>query len=216
MSFRTSQPNFSKGEISPELIARTDVAAYSAASEKARNVFIRKYGGYRKRMGTRYVAEAHDASQPVRLIPFQFSIDQAYALEFGQGYMRAAANGGMILEQRLTIEAVTLGATTTIRAAYHGNSVGDEVYFDGVLGTVELNGRMGRVVSVIDVNRFVVDIDSRGFSPFIGDSGGATRPSPPAPPPPPPPVPEPTPEPPPPDTGGGGGRPRLYPDQQIP
>lgn len=206
MAFRVTLPNFSKGEIGPELIARTDVAAYSAAARLARNVFVRKYGGLSKRMGTRFVAEVHDASQPVRLIPFQFSTVQAYALEFGQGYMRVAANGGMVLEQALTIQSITLGATTTIQTAFHAYAVGDEVYLSGISGTTELNGRMVKVIAVPNANSFVVNVDSRGFGAFTADSGGITRTNDPTPPPAPPPVPDPTPAPPPPETGGGGSR----------
>src|SRR3569623_1015316 len=56
---------------------------------------------------------------PVRLIPFQFSIEQSYALEMGQGYMRPAANGGLVIEERLTSTDLTPGATTTVEAAFH-------------------------------------------------------------------------------------------------
>jgi hypothetical protein len=140
----------------------------------------------------------------VRLMPFQFSLTQTYALEMGQAYMRAAANGGMVIEGQLTITAITRGATTTIAAAFHDYKVGDQVYFSGILGTTELNGKIGRVLSVVPDTSFVVDIDSMRFTGFGGDTGGSTRiaspPSPPAS----PPVPPPPPPPPPPETGGGG------------
>lgn len=205
MAFRTNLPNFSKGELAPELIARTDVASYSAGVRRGRNVFIRKYGGLSKRMGTRFVSEVLDASQPVRLLPFQFSIEQAYALEFGQGYMRPAANGGMLLEEALAITGIDRGLTTVIHAAFHGYAVGDLVYFRDVAGMPEINGRTAKVVAVGGPGAFTVDVDSRAFSPFTGDAGGITRAGDPTPPPPPPPVPNPTPTPTPPSTGGGGG-----------
>jgi len=140
----------------------------------------------------------------VRLMPFQFSLTQTYALEMGQAYMRAAANGGMVIEDKLTITAVTRGATTIIAAAYHGYKAGDQVYFSGILGTIELNGKIGRVVDGGDAGHFVVDIDSTGFAAFTGDTGGTARSGAPPAPPPSPPVPPPPPPPPPPDTGGGG------------
>jgi hypothetical protein len=205
MAYRASLPNFSKGELAPELIARTDVASYSAGVRRARNVFIRKYGGLSKRMGTRFVSEVLDATQPVRLLPFQFSIEQAYALEFGQGYMRPAANGGMLLEEALTITGIDRGATTIIHAAFHGYSVGDLVYFRDVAGMAQINGRTGKVVAIGGSGTFTVNVDSRAFSPFTTDAGGITRAGTPAPPPAPPPVPEPTPEPEQPVTGGNGG-----------
>lgn len=205
MAFRASLPNFSKGELAPELVARTDVASYQAGVRRARNVFVRKYGGLSKRMGTRFVSEVLDPTQPVRLIPFQFSIEQAYALEMGQGYMRPAANGGMLLEQALTITGIDRGLTTTVHSAFHGYAVGDIAYFRDVAGMVEINGRSGKVVAVPDANTVVVAIDSRAFQPFTGDAGGVTNTAPPAPTPTPPPVPDPTPTPTPPSVGGGGG-----------
>lgn len=202
---RVGSPNFSKGEISEDLLGRVDVSAYQAGLKRARNVIVLKYGGVAKRPGTRLVAEVYDDSSKVRLIPFQFSLTQTYCLELGQAYMRPAALGGMVLEDKLTVQAVTPGATTAIRADYHGYSVGDQVYLSGVVGMTELNGKIGRVVSVPDANNFTVNINSSTFSAFTGDTGGTIRTAAPPPPPPPPPVPPPPSPPPPVVVGGGNG-----------
>ena len=98
MAYRAAKPNFSKGELADDLLGRFDVEAYGAGLKRARNVIIMKYGGITKRPGTRLVAEVHDDSQAIRLIPFQFSIDQAYVLEMGHNYMRPAALGGVVLD----------------------------------------------------------------------------------------------------------------------
>lgn len=98
MSFRTAQPNFSRGELAPDLYGRFDVDAYGAGVKQARNVFILKYGGLSKRPGTLFVAEVIDDSADNRLIPFQFSLTQAYALEFGEDYMSPCADGGRVLD----------------------------------------------------------------------------------------------------------------------
>ncbi|MEO7687719.1 MAG: hypothetical protein ABIS51_00430 [Sphingomonas sp.] len=143
-------------------------------------------------------------NQSVRLMPFQFSLEQTYALELGQGYMRPAALGGMVIEDKIAITAITLGSTTMIAAAYHDYHVGDQVYFSGILGAIELNGKIGRVLSIVADVSFTVDINSTGFTAFTGDTGGLTRTAPPAAPPTAPPVPPPPPPPPPPPTGGGG------------
>lgn len=202
---RVGSPNFSKGEISEDLLGRVDVSAYQAGLKRARNVIVLKYGGVTKRPGTRLVAEVYDDSKEVRLIPFQFSLTQTYCLEMGQAYMRPAALGGMVIEDKLTVQAVTPGTTTQLRADYHGYSVGDQVYLSGVVGMTELNGKIARVVSVQDANNFTVNVDSTAFSAFTGDTGGTIRTSAPPPPPPPPPVPPPPSPTPPPDVGGGGG-----------
>ncbi|MDB5705742.1 MAG: Phage protein [Sphingomonas bacterium] len=204
MALRTGQPNFSKGELAEDLISRVDVAAYAAGLRRARNVVILKYGGVTKRPGTRLVTEVHDDGAPVRLVPFQFSINQTYALELGQGYMRVAANGAQVIEQKLDIVSIAKGATTTIEAAYHGYAPGDEIYFSGIEGMTELNGRKYPVVAGGDASHFVIDVDSTGFADFDGDTGGTTRLAPPPSVPTPPPPPPEAPPPPPPDTGGGG------------
>ena len=206
MALRVGSPNFSKGELADELIARVDVAAYGAGTKRARNVQILKYGGLTKRPGTRIVAEVLDATKPVRLIPFQFSIEQTYALEMGQGYMRPAALGGMVIEDRLTIQAATQTNPLQITAPYHGYAAGDFVFFgDDINGMIELRGRIARVTAVADANHFSVDIDASGFSAYIGDSGGITRSAPAPAPAPAPSVPPPSPTPTPPPVGGGGG-----------
>lgn len=204
MAVRVGQAVFAKGEIAEELVARVDVSSYATALRRARNVTILKYGGVTKRPGSRLVAEVYQDSG-VRLMPFQFSLSQTYALEMGQGYMRAAALGGLVVEDRLTVQSVVFVSLGIYRigAAFHGYAVGDQVFFDGVSGATELNGKILRVFAVAGPNEFDVQIISA--SPFTGDTGGITRATPPAPAPTPPVVPPPAVEPPPPPVGGGGG-----------
>lgn len=207
MGYRIGQPNFSKGEIAPDLAGRFDVDAYQTAARKARNCVILKYGGLEKRPGTRFVAEVFDATNPVRLIPFQFSIEQAYALEMGQGYMRVAAAGGLVVNQQLVISAITNEAQAKITAALHGYAVGQEVYLSGIAGALgdQLNGRIAKIMSVADVNNFRININTSAMAAFTGATGGIIRTETPAPDPVDPPVPPVVPPPPPPSTGGGGG-----------
>jgi hypothetical protein len=215
---RVPQTNFAKGEIAPELYARFDVAAYASAAKRARNVRVMKYGGLTKRMGTRLVAEVADASQPVRLLPFQFSLEQTYALEMGQGYMRAAANGGMVLEEDLAITGITSASQAVVASAYHGFAVGDQVYLTGGLGEMGelLNHRFWKVVSVPDAGHYTINADTRAVA-FSGWEGGITRTAPPDPPEPDPVVPPPVTPPLPPVVGGGGsGTGTRNPNEQIP
>lgn len=198
--YRAALTNFTKGEISPEAEARFELAVYQAAVRTARNVKVERTGGLKKRMGTRFVAEALSASS--HLIPFQFSDDQAYALEFGQALMRPLALGGRVLETLLTVTAITKAANAQITAAYHGYSVGDPVYLNSIEGMVEINDRFLTVQSVIDDHNFTVDFDSRNAGTFTGDSGGITRTGPPDPPPAAPTVPPPATDPDPPVVGG--------------
>lgn len=225
MSYRAGLMNFSKGEITPELESRFDTSAYQAGLRRATNVRVRRIGGISKRMGTRFVAECLSTTS-VRLIPFQFSDDQAYALEFGQAYMRPAALGGVVLEEGLLVTAITKAANAKITAAYHGYSVGDQVYLQNITGMVEINDRFLTVATVPDANNFAVDFDSTNAGTFTGSGGGTARAGAPPAPPPPPPVPAPLPDPTPPDLGSGSGGGydtsghwvywRNFPDQDIP
>ncbi|APL94087.1 hypothetical protein [Sphingobium indicum] len=205
MGYRLAQPNFAKGEIGPDLYGRFDVDAYSTALRKARNVFVLKYGGLMKRPGTRLVSEVLDASQPTRLIPFQFSIEQAYALEFGHGYMRVAAAGGLVLNQELQITAITNESQAQVTAAYHGYSVGNRVFLSGIAGALgeQLNNRFFAIVAVVNANNFRIDVDTSGMAAFSGASGGIVRTSAPAPDPADPVIPDPVNPPSSPSTGGG-------------
>lgn len=73
---------------------------------------------------------------------------------------------------RTAITAITLGTTTTVTAVGHSFEAGDHWYVDNVVGTVELNGLNGLVVSVSG-NDVVLDIDSSSFTAYT--SGGAIQ-----------------------------------------
>ena len=204
---RAPQVNFAKGEVSEEIASRFDVQAYASGVKRARNVRVRRYGGLAKRMGTVFVSEVLDASKPVRLVPFEFSREQTYALELGQGYMRVATRGGMVLEENLSILGIATGDPTVLHVPYHGYAVGDQVYLvGGPLGTPLgqlLSGRTWRVSAVPDDSHFAIAVDSTGLA-FTTWSGGIERTAEPPPPEPDPVVPPPVDPPPPPPVGKDG------------
>ena len=96
---------FTSGELSPRMDGRTDIKKYFKGAKQLENVFVYSHGGVTKRPGTRYIGEAGDSSNPVRVIPFEISTDQAYVLECGHQYIRfytvgsqVATSGGFIYE----------------------------------------------------------------------------------------------------------------------
>jgi len=107
VNFRTAQVNFSRGEIAPHLYGRFDVDAWQSGLKRARNVFVLKYGGVAKRPGMQLVAEVIDPAHDTRLIPFQFSLTQAYALEWGENYMSPCADGGRVTSGGLPYSCAT-------------------------------------------------------------------------------------------------------------
>ncbi|TIQ20214.1 MAG: hypothetical protein E5X51_17685 [Mesorhizobium sp.] len=90
------QDTFVRGEISPRLHARASLDLYRAALSRCENFLTLPHGGIRKRGGTYFCAEVKDSAKATRLIPFIFSADQAYALEFGDLYIRVHAYGARV------------------------------------------------------------------------------------------------------------------------
>ena len=86
---------FNGGEWSPQLYGRTDLARYGNACKRLENFIPLVQGAATRRPGTRFVAATKDDGI-VRLIPFEFSIAQAYAIEAGAGYLRFYKDDGRI------------------------------------------------------------------------------------------------------------------------
>lgn len=97
------QTNFSTGELDPLLRSRIDLAQYNNALAKATNVLVQPQGGIRRRPGLKHIAELpNSAANGVRLVPFEFSVDDSYMLcfvdqrmyVFKDGVQITAINGG--------------------------------------------------------------------------------------------------------------------------
>jgi hypothetical protein len=95
------QTNFSTGELDPLLRSRVDLAAYANALAKATNVLIQPQGGLRRRPGTKHILElpntsTDSAGNGVRLVPFQFSVDDSYMLCFTHQRMYVIKDGVVV------------------------------------------------------------------------------------------------------------------------
>lgn len=90
------QPTFSRGEIGPELAARTDLAAYQTGLAKCINFIISPYGGAQNRPGTQFIARTA-GNEVARLIRFKFNVNDTYALEFTHLKMRIFRNGALVV-----------------------------------------------------------------------------------------------------------------------
>lgn len=101
------QPSFAAGELSPALWARTDLAKYQTGLKIARNVFVHPHGGVSNCPGTWFVGETKYAAKKVRLISFVYSVEQAYAIEFGHLYCRFLMNGSYIMNGDVPYEITT-------------------------------------------------------------------------------------------------------------
>lgn len=93
----TNITNFTAGEWSPQLYGRTDLAKYLNACRTCKNFITRVHGGAQRRPGTMFVNAAKYANKLSRLLRFEFSITQAYAIEAGDKYLRFYKDRGLIV-----------------------------------------------------------------------------------------------------------------------
>lgn len=93
---RQVQSNLNAGELSPKVMGRVDLAKYFNGLETLENFSILPYGGVTRSPGTDFIAETKTSSKRSRLFPFEYSVLQAYVLEFGDLYVRFYKNGALL------------------------------------------------------------------------------------------------------------------------
>src|SRR4030095_8412255 len=101
------QTNFTGGEMTEQLLARVDWQKYANGAACLKNFLPRTHGGAARRAGTMYLGSVRDPSVPVRLVKFEFSVTQAYILEFGDLYIRFWANRTRLEVAGVPVEVVT-------------------------------------------------------------------------------------------------------------
>src|SRR6187549_1206742 len=114
-----TQPSFAAGELSPALFSRTDLAKYRIGVRTMLNWYVHPQGGTSNCPGTAWVGEALDSGDAGRLIGFQFSTVQTYALEFGDQKMRVIKDGGYVLETAKAITAITQANPGSVTSTAH-------------------------------------------------------------------------------------------------
>src|SRR3990167_11470939 len=107
MPARPLQTNFTAGEVSPQLDARIDYARYKNGAERIKNGIVRTTGGVPRRAGTYFIHEVADSTKLAVLVPFVFSVQQAYALEFQATTIRIFQDRAVLLGQGDGSELVT-------------------------------------------------------------------------------------------------------------
>ena len=79
---------FNGGEVGAFLVGRSDLDWYSQACQTMQNVAALPEGPGLERSGTRFIAEVKTSTALTLIRRFEFSVQQAYGLEFGGGYIR--------------------------------------------------------------------------------------------------------------------------------
>ena len=88
--------SFGAGELAPSLYSRIDVSRYAIGARKLRNFVVHPHGSISNRAGFEYIATEKTDAKKIRLIPFEFSTQQTYVLEFGEYYVRFYTDGAPI------------------------------------------------------------------------------------------------------------------------
>lgn len=141
-------PSFTGGELAPVLYGRVDLDRYMNSLRTCRNFIAQQYGGARNRSGLKYVGDQYEHSTTSRLIPFQFSTTQNYALLFGDEYMLVVKDGGLVTNLTLTITGVTQANPGVLTYTGTDPANGDMMYVESVSGMTQLNGRFFKVANV--------------------------------------------------------------------
>jgi len=106
--------NFNAGEWDPTLHGRMDLEKYRNACSRMLNIVPDYNGSAKRRPGTRFVKPSK-SNQVVRLVPFEFSTEQAYVLEFGDLYTRVFKDRGVVeTAPNTSYEFVTLYPTASL------------------------------------------------------------------------------------------------------
>lgn len=147
-----------------------------SAASTMRNCFPAYRGGAYSRAGTQFVGFSKQTGRafPPRLIPFQFSINQGLALEFGNLYMRVISEGAFVTETPVNITGVTR-ANPAVVSAVNTFVNGDWVFIKSVAGMTQVNlqtyvvaGATGASFALNDI--YGAPVDSSAFSAYA--SGG--------------------------------------------
>lgn len=143
-------PSFSNGELSPDLFGRVDLQAFHRSAATMRNMFVNYKGGASSRAGTAFVGRCKQpgTSLPPRDIPFRYSLDINYVLEFGEQYMRVKYQGAYITESGFTVTDATQANPCVLTVPGHNFSPGDWIFVNNVEGMTELNERTFIIQSV--------------------------------------------------------------------
>jgi hypothetical protein len=90
------QTNFTAGEFSPRLEGRVNFEKYPNSCKTLENMIVQKHGPASRRGGFYFSSEVKDSSKKTRILSFEFSVSQAYIIEFGDQYVRFYKNYGQI------------------------------------------------------------------------------------------------------------------------
>lgn len=174
--------SFNSGQLDKQMQYRLDVDKRSMGVEEISNMLVNPKGMAYKRPGTKYIAATKENSR-VRLIPFEYSTDDAYVIEMGNEYARFYREQGRILGSGEGTE--DLSALDNVIAHYLMNDTTGTTVYDALgshngtasadvsnfaaaghvgLGCFDLAGQYDVTISDHDDFSFTDDSDDDPFS----------------------------------------------------
>ena len=88
--------SFNAGKMSDLIDARSDTQKFSSGCRELQNMIPRIYGPVERRPGTLYIADCHDHTVKSRIVPFIYSSDIAYDIEFSNLAINVYYQGSLI------------------------------------------------------------------------------------------------------------------------
>lgn len=174
MTTKTLNRSFAAGEISPQLFSRLDLDKFQTGLAKCLNCETTAQGPAQNRAGFQYILEAGNSSKSVILLPFSYSTQQTFALEFGDFYVRFHTNAGTLLENLIALSSVTNANPGVFGTATpHGYSPGDWIQLSNVGGMSNLNGVWAKVLTTPGPSSMTLSdlagnpIDTTSFPVFV-------------------------------------------------
>ena len=160
----TALTNFTGGQLSDRMEGRTDFQKYFSGCKTLENFIVQPHGSVTRRPGTTFVSEVKTSSAKTRLIPFEFSTEQSYALEFGNQYIRFYKDNGAVLEANKTITGITQANPGVVTATAHGYDNGDTIVITGVVGMTQVNNKRFKVANKNTNDFQLQDIDGNNVN----------------------------------------------------
>lgn len=152
---------------------RVDFERYKSALRVCKNTIPMLQGPATRRPGTYTCDEGKDSTKAHRIVRFKFSTVSAFAIEFGDLYVRFKKNRAPVYDLTLTITGITLASPGVITYTGTDPSNGDHVDVAAVGGMTQLNGRRFKVANVNSgANTFELqtvaggNVDTSAFTAF--------------------------------------------------
>jgi len=172
------QNNFNSVEFSPLMEGRVDFERYRTALRVCKNSIPLLQGPVTRRPGTYSCDEVKDSTKATRLVRFKFSTISAFAIEFGNLYVRFKKNRAPVYDLTLTITGISQANPGVVTYTGTDPASGDHVDISGVSGMTEVNARRFLVANVdTGANTFElttvtgVNVDTTTFTAYtIGGS----------------------------------------------